>query len=356
MSVTQQLVDEVIDAGGSLRVPRCRYYGGDGVDYENRAQLAERHRKVPPGKRLAVTAISDEELEIELVDAPGLGEAELVEVPVPERVTRYHPAAKRFREAKERHEVSRELLPRAARILHTVAREAEQRGWSVASGGEGDQKSGNADLRIETSGQTASLRIYEKGVRDRGSWEAEVERHHRHVREWPRFSGEPPARSYDVDAEGELTLSLSSEREWRFRGRQSHWSDRVSWTLEERLPHLFVEIQERAAEGARIDEEERLAAEQAAEREQREKAEREEQWRALMQRAMKRLVESHRSAHLRAQVESWKRQTGFAATALLWTPRIAATRRPRPGWRGHESTQTESILSSILPARRKTPS
>ena len=48
-----------------------------------------------------------------------------------------------------------------------------------------DQKSGNADLRIETSGQTASLRIYEKGVRDRGSWEAEVERHHRHVPNGP---------------------------------------------------------------------------------------------------------------------------------------------------------------------------
>lgn len=303
VSVTQQLVEEVIDAGGSLRVPR-RWYGNEGVDYENRALLAERHRKVPVGKRLAVTAISNEELEIELLDAPGLGEAELVEVPVPERVTRYHPAARRFREAKERHEVSRELLPRATRILHAVAREAKRRSWSVA--GSSSEDGERPDLRIDTSGQTASLRIYEKGIRSRGSWEAEVEHHHRMRRDFPYYSGEPPSRSYDKDAEGELTLALSSEREWRFRGRQSHWSDRASWTLEERLPHLFVEIQERAVEGARIDEEERLAAEQAAEREQREKAEREEQWRALLQQAMERLVESHRSTHLRAQVESWE--------------------------------------------------
>src|SRR4051812_26798930 len=45
VSVTQQLVDDVIAAGGSLRVPRKGWYAGNGVDYENRARLAERYRK-----------------------------------------------------------------------------------------------------------------------------------------------------------------------------------------------------------------------------------------------------------------------------------------------------------------------
>jgi hypothetical protein len=41
ISVTQQLVDDVVAAGGSLRVPRRRYYERDGLDYGRRAQLAE---------------------------------------------------------------------------------------------------------------------------------------------------------------------------------------------------------------------------------------------------------------------------------------------------------------------------
>ena len=304
-SVTQQLVDEVIDAGGSLRVPRRRY-GGKGIDYENRALLAERHRKVPPGKRLAVDSVSKEELEIVLVDAPGLGEAELVEIAVPARVARYHPAAKRFREATEHHEVSRAMIPRAARILHTIAREAERREWPVLAGGSTkDAEQGGRSLQIDLSGQQFSLYIYEKGVGNRGKWEAEVERHRRHVREWPRYSAEAPPRSYDAGGEGKLTLELAAGQPWRFRSRQSRWSDRSSWTLEERLPHLFVEIEERAVEGARVDEEERLAAEAEAARQEREKAEREEEWKRLMVRAQDRVVESHRVSQLGSRLDAW---------------------------------------------------
>jgi hypothetical protein len=40
VSVTQQLVDDVVAEGGSLRVPRRGYYDRDGVDYERRAELA----------------------------------------------------------------------------------------------------------------------------------------------------------------------------------------------------------------------------------------------------------------------------------------------------------------------------
>ncbi len=103
VSVTQQLVDDVIASGGALRVPRKRWFEQEGVDYENRALLAERYGKVPAGKRLDVVAVEDE-LEIRLLDAPGnLSRAELVEVPVPERVARYHPAARRLRDDKRHH-------------------------------------------------------------------------------------------------------------------------------------------------------------------------------------------------------------------------------------------------------------
>jgi hypothetical protein len=69
VSVTQQLIDEVIAAGGSLRVPRRNWYERGEIDYEKRARLAERYGRVPVEKRLAVTLVSREELQIDLVDA-----------------------------------------------------------------------------------------------------------------------------------------------------------------------------------------------------------------------------------------------------------------------------------------------
>lgn len=70
VSVTQQLVDDVVAAGGVLRVPRRDWYTRDAIDYERRARLAVVHRKVPVGKRLVVAAVGGE-LDIRLVDAPG---------------------------------------------------------------------------------------------------------------------------------------------------------------------------------------------------------------------------------------------------------------------------------------------
>lgn len=52
VGVTQQLVEDVIAAGGSLRVPRKHWNEKGTVDYERRAQLAESYGKVPTGSRL----------------------------------------------------------------------------------------------------------------------------------------------------------------------------------------------------------------------------------------------------------------------------------------------------------------
>jgi hypothetical protein len=49
--VTQRLVDDVVAAGGTLRVPRRGWYERDEIDYENRVRLAERFGRVPPGRQ-----------------------------------------------------------------------------------------------------------------------------------------------------------------------------------------------------------------------------------------------------------------------------------------------------------------
>jgi hypothetical protein len=141
VSVTQQLVEDVTAAGGSLRVPRKRWNEREGIDYERRARLAETYGKVPGGSRLIVKTASAEELLIELVSDPtiaanGDGEQEsslaLAPVPVPMRLAKYHGVAREFRDRTNLHEISRKTLPRALRIVHALAVEAERRGYRIA--------------------------------------------------------------------------------------------------------------------------------------------------------------------------------------------------------------------------------
>lgn len=129
-SVTEQLVNDVIAAGGSLRVPRKNWYDRNSVDYAHRARLAEQYGKVPTGKLLVVEAVSSEELQIALVDASENMVADAPPVPIPIKVARYHSVVRQFREYSERHEVSRAALPRVLRILQGLVIEAEQRGYN----------------------------------------------------------------------------------------------------------------------------------------------------------------------------------------------------------------------------------
>lgn len=147
------------------------------------------------------------------------------------------------------------------------------------------------------------ISIKERGVHRRGPWEEDVRRYRDYT---PFFRERPvPTGPYDEDATGELELSIDVTPGCGFDGRQSRWSDRQSWTLEERLPYLFQEIAMRIVLAERHAIRQRIAAERAAEAAQRAKEERERQWHALMTQARERLIEDHRAAHLRAQADAW---------------------------------------------------
>ena len=271
----EQLVKDVIAAGGCLRVPRPRWhYGDNGPDYENRAHLATRFGKVPDGKRLAVITMRDE-LEIRLIDAPGrrYGGADATTFVVPSKVSRYHPAARAFRSQTDHHEVSRAALPRATRIVHAIAAEATRRRWSA--------EPSDGFLRITAGDQSFSVRLREQGVHARGEWERQV-RHYSNVQADSYFYRDRvlPRGPYDADADGQLALELVSGR--AFPGRQSRWGDRQSWSLEDRLGHVFREIEKRIIEAEHIAEDERIAAEERRLTVQREAEERERTWERLM--------------------------------------------------------------------------
>lgn len=313
ISVTRQLVEDVIAAGGSLKVPR-KQWNEAGVDYERRVQLAESHGKVPDGSRLLIKHISPEESLIELVGNGNVttarsdsATAALEPVAVPARLRKHHRVAREFRDRTELHEVSRKALPRVLRIVHALATEAERRGHRVACVQAREDSYSRSGWKPAHEGQLVftinehalKVRIWERGAGLRGPYEQQLKRW-KHDREQParlmQFVERP--KPYDSGATGELNIEALAGS----YGRQKSWGDRRRWKLEERLPHLLHELELQAVEA----EERRLTLE-------REQAERQRQWEAAMERAKRQLIEDHRLEHLRNRVHAWQEAEAIRA-------------------------------------------
>jgi hypothetical protein len=296
-SVTGQLVNDVIAAGGSLRVPRKNWYDRTSVDYARRARLAEQYGKVPTGKQLRVEVVSSEELQIALVDASGEMVADALPVPIPIKVARYHSVVRQFRECSERHEVSRAALPRVLRVLQGFVIEAERRGYNsqLASASKRDRyahRSGwqgkhHGHVVIAIGDYSAAVRIKEEGLQSRTYWEQRNWSYFRNGNTW----NSRVLNAYEANATGRLQMQLVTG----YSQRSAQWADRKSTTLEELLPELLREIEMRAIE----EEHRRQAAERKA-------AEREQAWEAAMRQARERHAEHHRGEVLRTEIARWR--------------------------------------------------
>lgn len=317
-SVTEQLVQDLVAAGGTLRRKQNRWCVAGEVDYERRARLAEIYGKVPDGRRLVVTRVSPEEIELRLCDAPGYlgGRATLDPINVPQRVGRYHSLARQFRERRDVHEVSRAHVSRATRIVHSLATEADRRGWRTDSPpatttADRNRRSGwtgpkSGHLALAVADERFWIRLVEEGVNARGAWEREVSYYRNVSSEWWSSRRPLPRGRYDEKATGKLRLELYASRYWLFRGRQSRWADGHSGSVEARISEVFREVTERVAEAARFDEERRLAAQVAAERDRRAAQQRLVEWHLVVEEARQSLVEANRAASLSQQAEAWQ--------------------------------------------------
>jgi hypothetical protein len=265
------------------------------VDWEQRVRLAQQHRKVPRGKRLTARRV-DGELEIRLEEALAGTDVPLLPIAVPQRVTRLHPVAQRFRDDTAKHLVSRAQLPRCVRILHALATEAERRGFTVAnvlgsSGRHRDDRwrTDDGHLIFTIREHSYRLKVSEEGVGNRGAFDAETE--YRRSVNYPQYLKPRTRIKYDADATGRLQINYDG---YSREGRPVSWADRRSWTLEEKLPELMQELEIRAAED-----------DHAAIERQRQADERQRQWELAMDRARHRFLEHHRSQVLQQQLAAW---------------------------------------------------
>ncbi|MEV8514236.1 hypothetical protein [Dactylosporangium sp. NPDC051484] len=261
-SPVEQLIADLTAAGGVLRVQRPHYIGNQptGVDYEQLIRSANRFGKVPPGQRLTTTVLPSHGLEIRLEAAVPGTQVELRPVPVAEHVARYHPVVVQFRETTNRHEISRQQLPRALRLLHALVTEAERRGHTVELSPEPAAGYGyrhwtganDGHITISVGGHSTDLRILEEGMPSRAHWE--------------RTNYHGPAYTTNTGT-GRLRIECTGYggRE----GRTSRWSDGQQQRLADKLPAVLAEVEIRAAEDAhRHVEAARRAAEEQRRRDQ----------------------------------------------------------------------------------------
>ncbi len=105
-------------------------------------------------------------------------------------------------------QVSREVLARAARIVHAIATGAERRGWTIAiiepSAGEDRRTSAEerkSHMQITAGDHVFWLRLREEGVQTRGPWEQTVH-HYRNVPDDSSYwcDRKLPRGPYDAEA------------------------------------------------------------------------------------------------------------------------------------------------------------
>lgn len=218
-------------------------------------------------------------------------QTDVAPVPVPGRVSRFHPAVQAYRDDPDRHEVSRDSLGRACRILQAIAVEAESRGYSCTAPSRNSYNSGFRDtlkkgqLHVTIGDFTHRLRIRERSAPG-GSPTYTVRR----ASTMPLWK---IVRKKVFIPTGELLITIDDGD--GLDGRPAEYRDGKRQALEDRLPSVLRELETRARED---------------DRRRREKAEEAARRRANWERAMHQARHDHREAYrrdvLRAQVVRWR--------------------------------------------------
>ncbi|MBJ7459594.1 MAG: hypothetical protein JHD02_10435 [Thermoleophilaceae bacterium] len=259
--------------------------------------------------------------------------------------------------------------------MHAIAIEAERRGWqpeasTASENGYGDtvwSPVRDGHFTIQTPDYRLIIRLQEKGVKSRGSWEIEVERARRWS-QWNTRDRDAPSGRYDAEGTGQLQLQIAVTHEWDLAGRQHRWSDGQSQRIEDRLSALFHEIEGRVLLVAREKERRRRAAADQAERERLAAEQRRRLWEQHVAAARQQFVEAHRVAYLHEQTERWHhieairqycaaagRTHGRApetAAFLAWAEGYVAANDPlaTPPTLSNDLQPTEEQLDRYMPA------
>lgn len=281
-----QLIADVMAAGGRLEVVRK---DDKGPSYETLVKSAIRFNKVPAGKILVVERGARwGEATIVLTEPPEWMTVALDPIPVPDRVSKFHPALTQVR-ARATGKQNSPLRQRGHRILHAIATTCAARGFEVAAAvsrdhyGNRTQQKPPHDLNITVSGRTFTVSVTEPTKRvEHQPTPAELRQAEKYS--WTTYP------KYDYVPAGLLKVEVGGGP----AVRKGAWTDRDGSLTD--LAQILQEIELRTAyaKARRLE----------RERQDREKRQR---WEKAMDVGRQRYDEHHRASVLYKQLGSWRR-------------------------------------------------
>ncbi len=256
-------------------------------------EYAKRHKLLPLGKRIETQRHwnTGRDFEIRLVDgvleSPRQGpQPDLAPVPVPTQLRTPNRVVAALRDDTDRLVMPAQQRHRALLLFEALAAEAVRRGHQVRD--------------RPVSEHHRSRPYYYNGrnhpssySRREGELDIVIDGFHYTV----TIQQESP-QSNDPEKAAHLTLDLSHYR----ATRQCTWHDRKRWTLEDILPLVLEELQQRSIEDR-----------QRAVDEKREKAERQIRWEAAMAAAKEQAVQEQYAKQLRQQAKRWREAAALRA-------------------------------------------
>ncbi|WP_247196944.1 hypothetical protein [Streptomyces sp. GESEQ-35] len=229
--------------------------------------------------------------------------------------------------------LSRPLVDRALRIMHSLLTEAENRGHAVESRTDLDHGDAVHTVAIVIHGRAFPLALTERTTKVPHEPTAqEIRRQQRGP--WTR----PPTDDEKFDRRLAIGAPVRSRYEHAFS-----YSDGARWTLESRLGRLLQKLEHLAAEAERQQRE--------REKELRE-AEQRHRWYAAIAQAREQQVERHRAKVLTEQVRAWQqaleiRSFCHAARARVGDAPIPADEVEWLEWAEGYAARTDPLCSTL---------
>lgn len=246
--------------------------------------------------------------------APVAPKPPLPRVDVPDQLRHPHPVVVALKDSRRGFVITAPARQRALRIVQGLIAAAEREGYVARTTAESRDRSGRAwqsndDFVIDTGERSVGIRVRQESDRSAHvPTPREIADKKRY--EWNHIP------EYDHTPSERLRIEVGG---WS-HGRQSNWSDRKSWTLEEKLPAVLHEL--------KMQHDEAIADRLENERKE---AERQAQWQVAVDKAKVRLVESHRGKELVRQAESWQR--AGLLREYIGAMETAVTAEPDPEFR-----------------------
>ena len=255
-------MQDIVDAGGVLEVNTSN----DNRSFTSLVGIINRRGMAPDGQEVILTRARHNRVIMRLSAVSDWKTDPPSKTLAAERIGRWHPMIAALRKEGRLDSIGRDLRPKALRLLHAIACEAEARGYKVRvpernrHGYLEDRTRLTGDLIIVMPEIECSLKIAQPTDRVPHTPTADELERQRKYNNWP-----PPQHDYVPANRLNMTIDTNS----RYASKIT-WKETKTLKLEQRLPDVFITFERWAVVHAEETEAARLAEIAKRKRQERE--------------------------------------------------------------------------------------